>query len=370
MNDIYVNVKHDRGSFQLNSELVIPGQGVTVILGPSGSGKTTLLRMLAGLEKPVQGIIEKGKDVWLNTAARCFVSPQKRRTGMVFQDYALFEHMTVEGNIGFALGRLKKRTRIQHWLEKLNISDLAKRYPRQLSGGQRQRVALARALITEPELLLLDEPFSALDTFLRQSLREQLLTVVSQLKQPVLMVTHDLQEARYLADQIGVMINGRLQCLEKTSVIFDNPVSVEVARVLGWRNLLPVRCIESDKVKSGWGELRLDKEPSINTEYLAIRPEHIRINTPQSTLEASVLRVTELEGIREIACRLNDGTMLYLQRPWNELLPLTGGMIKLELPLQHIRQLQSGVRASSSFNVHKDVDKTEVMDQRPHRVTA
>ena len=201
---------------------------------------------------------------------------------------------------------------------------------------------MARALITEPELLLLDEPFSALDTQLRQHLREQLLEVVEHLKQPVLLVTHDLYEARYLADHIGVMISGNVQRMDEVNNIFNDPRSLEVARVLGWRNFLSVKSIESHQVKSAWGAIEFDEEPSIDTDWLAIRPEHIRFNTPQANIEAEVMRVTELDGIRELICRLNDGTNLYLQSAWNELLPATGSRLKLELPVQHIRQLQEG----------------------------
>lgn len=343
MKDIYVAAKLKREGFELNTSLNLPGQGVTVILGPSGSGKTTLLRILAGLEKPQQGFISNGGDIWLDSHKHNFMPPQQRNVGVVFQDYALFEHMSVEANVGFGLTRAQRRRRVPQWLEKLNIKELAKRYPRQLSGGQRQRVALARALITEPELLLLDEPFSALDTHLRQNLREQLLEVVSQLKQPVLMVTHDLNEARYLADHIGVMINGVVQRLAKTGDVFNDPQSLEVARVLGWRNFLPVTSLQGHRINSSWGSLLLNFEPSIETDWLAIRPEHIRMNTPQANLEAEIVRVTELDASREIICQLKDGTRLYLQRSWNELIPVAGSQVKLELPEQHIRTLQEGI---------------------------
>ena len=347
MNNIHIQAKLKREGFELNTSLDLPGQGVTVILGPSGSGKTTLLRLLAGLDKPQQGLIRNDTDTWLDTRSQLFIPPQKRNVGVVFQDYALFEHMSVAANIGFGLTRAERHLRVPVWLERLNIKELAQRFPRQLSGGQRQRVALARALITEPKLLLLDEPFSALDSHLRQYLREQLLEVVTHLKQPVLMVTHDLNEARYLADYIGVMIDGVVQRMDKSSNIFNDPQTLQVARVLGWRNFLPVSSIQACQVHSSWGSVVLDREPSIDTDWLAIRPEHIRINTAQADLEADLVRVTELDGVREVICRLKDGTTLYLQRHWNELLPAAGSRIKLELPVQHIRLLQECIMSPS-----------------------
>jgi len=345
MNNIELQVHLKRQDFELNTRLDLAGQGVTVILGPSGSGKTTLLRLLAGLEKADQGFIRHADKVWLDTLSNTFVTPQKRHVGVVFQDYALFEHMTVADNVGFALSWVERRQKVPRWLKRLHIEDLAERYPRQLSGGQRQRVALARALVTEPELLLLDEPFSALDSHLRQHLREQLLEVITYLKQPVLMVTHDLNEARYLADDIGVMIDGVIQRFDQTQKVFNDPRSLQVARVLGWRNFLPVTAIAGKRVSSDWGSIMLDAEVSIETDWLAIRPEHVRLNTEHATIDAEVIRLTELDGYREMVCQLNDGTRLYLQRQWNELLPTAGSRVKLELPEQHFRLLQEFVTA-------------------------
>lgn len=340
MSGIEFQAKFKRGRFELDTCLEIAGHGVTVILGPSGSGKTTLLRILAGLEKPQQGYIKKADSIWFDSNTNTCLPPQKRKVGVVFQDYALFDHMTVENNVGFGLKASERKYAVAKWLNKLHIEDLAQRYPHQLSGGQRQRVALARALITEPELLLLDEPFSALDTHLRQHLREQLLEVISTIKQPVLMVTHDLNEARYLADTIGVMINGKMQQIDNTADLFNYPKSLQVARVLGWRNFLPVSHIRSHKISSLWGDICFTKEPSVNTDYLAIRPEHIRLSTTHEGIDARVVRVTELDGVKEIICQLKDDTKIYIQQSWDELLAVTDGCLKLVFPEQYIRLLE------------------------------
>ena len=344
MSRIHIDARKHRPGFDLDVNLDLPKSGVTVVLGASGSGKTTLLRLIAGLEKPDSGHIKVGNAVWADTDARICRPPQQRRVGVVFQDYALFPHMTVAANVGFGLPRAGREALVADWLRRLHLQEQAQRYPHQLSGGQSQRVALARALATEPDLLLLDEPFSALDTDLRRHLRDQLLEVVADLQQPVLMVTHDLEEARYLANNIGVMVAGRVRRFGPTREVFDDPQTVEVARAMGWRNLLPVHIIEQTTVRGRWGSITLEREPDIDTAWLAIRPEHLRPVTQEvDGLDASVARITELGSIREVLCRLPDGTQLQLHRPWNEPVPAAGSRLRLQVPLQHIRLLSEGL---------------------------
>ena len=332
-----------RGSFRLCLELDLPMSGVTAILGPSGSGKSTLVRLIAGLEQAQQGLIQIGGRPWLDTERRVHLPPQKRGVGMVFQDYALFTNMTVAANIGYGLPRKGRKGAVQEWIERLHLTGLEERFPHQLSGGQKQRVALARALAREPDLLLLDEPLSAVDAYLRQRLRDQLLTVVSTLDQPVIMVTHDLDEARHLADRIGVMVDGRMHRFGPTAEVFDDPRDLQSARVLGWRNLLPVTWIEHGGVGGDWGRLTLARDPSPDIAWLGIRPEHLRIVDPGAMgLEARAVRVRELGAVRELQCRLADGTPVYLQRPWNEPLPAPGEHLRLGLPPQHLRALTDG----------------------------
>lgn len=341
MSHIEVNVKIQRSDFELDVDLALPDNGISIILGPSGSGKSTLLRLIAGLEKPDSGFIRVRNTNWANSELGICRPPQQRRVGMVFQDYALFNHLTVAANVGFGLPRKGRHERVEEWLTRLHLKELAHRYPHQLSGGQKQRVALARVLATEPDVLLLDEPFSALDIHLRHQLREELLEIVSQVKQPVLLVSHDLDDARYLADNIGVMVNGRLQQLGKPHEVFDSPHTLEVARVLGWRNLLPVRVIEGNTVSASWGSLELEREPDLDTSYIGIRSEHIRVaNAVSQGLPAKILRVSDLGSVREILCQLQDGTQLELHRPWNEPVLTAGHELVLQLPLQHIRLLK------------------------------
>jgi molybdate transport system ATP-binding protein len=192
------------------------GFSITVVIGPSGCGKTTLLRCLAGLERPQQGLIQVGPRVWFDSNRSICLSPQERDVGFVFQDYALFPHLTVADNIGYGRSELPKESRklvVEDLLARFELVGLGHRYPHQISGGQQQRVALARALIRRPRLLLLDEPLAALDAWLRAGMRTELRRQLESFGIPVLLVTHDPEDAIALADYGVVMNAGRvIQC--------------------------------------------------------------------------------------------------------------------------------------------------------------
>lgn len=205
------------GSFALNVQLQSPAQRV-VLLGGSGSGKTLTLRALAGLLPQARGRIQVAGDTLLDTAAGVHVPAQARHMGYVFQDYALFPHLTVRQNVAFSLqkgwrnpSRKHHNAAVDQWLDTMGLNALEDRLPAQLSGGQRQRVALARALVAQPKALLLDEPFSALDVDLRTSLRAELLQLQQRLHIPMLLITHDAEDARVLAQEVFRMQEGRVQ---------------------------------------------------------------------------------------------------------------------------------------------------------------
>lgn len=180
------------------------------ISGPSGGGKTTLLRILAGLARPDRGFLQVGDRVWMDTDKRLFLPPQKRDVGMVFQDYALFPNMTVGKNLHYALGRSDNPQVIDELIETMELEQLTDEFPRTLSGGQQQRVALARALVRRPNLLLLDEPLSALDTDLRQRLQNYILRVHHQFGLTTILVSHDYSEINKMADQVWRLENGQV----------------------------------------------------------------------------------------------------------------------------------------------------------------
>jgi len=178
-----------------------------IITGPSGSGKTTIMRILAGLEKSDHGLIRFNGTVWEDTANRIFVRPQDRAIGYVFQEYSLFPHLTVEENVGFAAGDSRN---VARFMQLLGISRLARRKPKQLSGGERQRAALAQAMAREPNLLLLDEPFSALDYITREKLRDSLTELKRLVGIPIIHITHDLMEGMQMADTVLPLERGRV----------------------------------------------------------------------------------------------------------------------------------------------------------------
>jgi spermidine/putrescine transport system ATP-binding protein len=249
------------------------------LLGPSGCGKTTLLRMIAGFDTPDQGrVIIGGKDM-------TEVPPYLRPVNTVFQNYALFPHMTVEQNIAFGL-RMKKMPRdeiarrVQWALELINLPGYEKRRTDQMSGGQRQRIALARALVNEPEVLLLDEPLSALDLKLRQELRVDLMNLQEQLGITFIFVTHDQEEALVMSDRIAVMNKGRIEQLGPTEEIYELPQTAFVAKFIGDSNLIPAQAVEPRKVRTPLGEFVLDDEDALapgQEVLLSIRPEKIRL---------------------------------------------------------------------------------------------
>jgi molybdate transport system ATP-binding protein len=223
-------------------ELPLDPPRVLILFGPSGSGKTTVLRCLAGLEQPEEGTIRFGADTWVDVARRYTVSPQARRLGYMPQDYALFPAHTVTGNIEYGLTALSpdgRRRRVSESLALLQLQGLEQAKPRQLSGGQQQRVALARAIARRPQLLLLDEPLSALDAQTRGTLCSELRSLLTQLKIPTIVVTHDWAEALTLGDLIAVMQAGRILQVGAPQEVFSRPANAAVAQIVGVETVIP-----------------------------------------------------------------------------------------------------------------------------------
>jgi spermidine/putrescine transport system ATP-binding protein len=271
---------------------VVKGEFYT-LLGPSGCGKTTLLRIIAGLELPDSGrVFLGGREVTHLTAA-------KRQVNTVFQSYALFPHLNIFENVAFGL---KARNfdptqvgrKVGESLEMLSLSGLEKRYPHQLSGGQKQRVALARALVNEPEILLLDEPMSALDAHLRAQVQEDLRRLQRSLGTTFILVTHDQDEAMMISDRLAVMNNGVVVQTGTPRQVYSKPTNQFVAEFLGAANILPARR-QGNQLFTNLGPLHVSETPYWEEGHLAIRPEHIVLEgeIPQGSVNCVRAQVRE-----------------------------------------------------------------------------
>jgi iron(III) transport system ATP-binding protein len=271
---------------------IAPGE-IVCLLGPSGCGKTTLLRLIAGIERADSGSIAIG-DIEVSSPRR-FMPPEERGVGLMFQDFALFPHLTVIENVAFGLKRLGRKTARQEalaTLARMGLAEYAGHYPYMLSGGQQQRVALARAIVPRPGVLLMDEPFSGLDSRLRHAIRNETLAILREVRATAVIVTHDAEEAMRLADRIAVMRAGRLVQSGSAPQLYDEPADIYVAETFSEMNLVPCRVI------SGWavGPLGRFRAPQgLEGEViLCLRPRELEIGpdgggTPARVLEARPL---------------------------------------------------------------------------------
>ncbi|MEE8303765.1 MAG: ABC transporter ATP-binding protein [Candidatus Tectomicrobia bacterium] len=289
--------------------------GTTVcLLGPSGCGKTTLLRLVAGFEEPDAGTIYLIKR--LVSRPGLMVPPEKRQIGMVFQDFALFPHMTIGQNIQFGLFRWPvawRRARLNEMLQLVGLEGLAARYPHELSGGQQQRVALARALAPNPQLLLLDEPFSNLDVNLRQQLREEVQAILAQAGITTLLVTHDQEEALSLADALAVIDDGRIVQYATPDEVIRRPRTRFVAEFLALGHFLAGE-IRHDCIATEMGEVPLAPDCVMPADCrhidLLIRPECVQLCDNQHGVPAQVDH-TSFRGLRRLyVLRLASGSTL------------------------------------------------------------
>jgi molybdate transport system permease protein len=253
------------------------------LLGPSGSGKTMALRAIAGLETPDRGRIVLHGRVLFDSEQRIDVPARERRIGLLFQNYALFPHLNVAENIAFGLRRLpeaEKNRRVAEQLAAAHLDGLADRYPATLSGGEQQRVALARALAIEPAALLLDEPFSALDTHLRGALERQLRDTLASYGGSTLFVSHNLEEAYRVCEKLVVLANGSVAAQGPKEEIFRHPPTLEVARVTGCKNYSRARRLPDGRMEAlDWGcTLRVAQEFAKLPGHVAIRAHHVRVH--------------------------------------------------------------------------------------------
>lgn len=281
------------------------------LLGPSGCGKTTTLRAIAGFEAALDGEIQLADNVL--SRAGFTLAPEKRRIGMVFQDYALFPHLTVADNVAFGIRKHPQAKRIVgEMLELVNLAQLGKRYPHELSGGQQQRVALARALAPEPELLLLDEPFSNLDVDLRRRLSHEVRDILKSRGISAILVTHDQEEAFAVSDQVGVFKDGRLEQWDTPFNLYHEPLTPFVASFIGQGYFIRGQLIDPETVQTELGVIRGNRAynwPAGSSVDVLLRPDDI-VYSPQSTLKALIVGKTFLGASTLYRLQLPTGNQL------------------------------------------------------------
>jgi iron(III) transport system ATP-binding protein len=287
------------------------------LLGPSGCGKTTLLRLIAGFEAPDEGVVRlDGRPV----AGPVWTPPERRRVGMVFQDYALFPHLSVAENVGFGLTRRHARSRVAETLGLVGLEAEAGRYPHELSGGQQQRVALARALAPEPAVVLLDEPWSNIDPVLRGSMRDELAAILRATGVTVLLVTHEQEEAFSLADRVALMRVGRIEQEGAPEDVYYGPATRWAAEFVGAANILRGRLAEG-RVETSIGSFAAPNGDEPGPVDVLVRPELLELR-PDAAGEGEIV-TREFRG-HDVFYRvlLRDGTTVCSQRPSTEVVPL------------------------------------------------
>lgn len=324
--DYYFKLYKEYPNFLLDVELELGEGEFFSLLGPSGCGKTTLLRLIAGLEANQTGSVRlKGEEVSM-------LPPAKRRIGMVFQEYALFPHLNVADNLGYGLKarhlpRNEIRAKVDRMIELFELEGFGQRNIQQLSGGEKQRVALARSLITEPRILLLDEPFSALDYGLRTKLRQELRDYQKKLGFTTIFVTHQREEALILSDNLGIMESGKLLQTGTPREIYDNPVNHTVAEFIGeanWISIIPA--VESGKFLLDLGSKQITLEgrtrlfseiTGVASRTILIRPEQLLINpsTDYFTIPAQILRLDYLGYMYRLEVQSFGKTFIVFQSP-------------------------------------------------------
>ena len=280
--EIYVDIKKKLDEFNLNVKF--QDSATIGLLGSSGCGKSMTLKSIAGIVEPDSGIIIINDKVVFDSDKGINLPPQERDVGFVFQNYALFPHMTVEKNIGFSLNKKvsKKeiKDKVKSMAENMEIGQLLNRYPNQLSGGQQQRVALARALITDPEILLLDEPFSALDSYLKMNLQTWLEVLIRKFDGPVVFVSHNIEEVSRICDNIIVLDKGNVIESGDANKVLHNPESIEAAILSGCKNISPISHIHGSKVKAvDWDfTFELDKAIPKEANYIGFHGIDVILN--------------------------------------------------------------------------------------------
>ena len=302
---LYVDIEKDLGSFKLKVKFE-QEDGIVGLLGQSGCGKSMTLRCIAGIVKPDKGKIISNGKVFFDSEKKINLTPQQRNIGFLFQNYALFPHMSVKQNIQLGIEKLSKEEKdeiTKKYLKKFRLEGFEDRYPWQLSGGQQQRIALARALCLNPDILILDEPFSALDYHLRSNMENELCEILKDFDGNVLFVTHDISEAYRISDDIIVFDNGLSLPKRTKNELFVHPSCMTEAVITGCKNISSCYIINTDTVfAKDWGfNCKIEKGVNENSKHIGIRAHHMKvvednsqdIEDGENIFEMTVVKVIE-----------------------------------------------------------------------------
>ncbi|GMR05255.1 MAG: ABC transporter ATP-binding protein [Thermodesulfobacteriota bacterium] len=351
--EMKVELKKSFDGFNLDVSLTLR-EDLLVLFGPSGAGKSQILKMISGIVKPDAGVVTVGGQTLFDSAAGVDLPIRERRIGHLFQDYALFPHMTVYGNIAYGITHLDRasvREKVAELIAVMRLAGFEGRFPHELSGGQKQRCALARTLAAGPRLLLLDEPFSALDYQVREKLRADLLNIHRLYPITTVLVTHDLEEAYMLGHRIAVLNNGRIEQTGGRDDVFYRPVTRNVARFMGARNIFSGRVSSLDAsvvtlASPGIGEIKANIHPGSRPlapgmeVSFCIRPEEIIVIRPDRVLDGRV-QDNIIEGVIESATGKGSTQILFLRvgDGAGEAAGQPGTLLKIELPNFVVRKL-------------------------------
>ena len=295
-----VNIKKRLGNFNLDVAFETE-RGVFAILGASGCGQSMTLKCIAGIETPDEGRIELNGRVLYDSAKKINLTPQKRRVGYMFQDYALFPNMTVEQNIKAGMGKHPEEEKVRSYINRFRLEGMEKHYPAQLSGGQKQRVAMARMIASEPDILLLDEPFSALDSYLKWELEQEMRDMLAEVQKPVLFVSHNRDEVYRLCSMVSCIDHGKMEVIEKTKEFFHNPKTKTAAVLSGCKNISAAEIVDNNHIKAlGWGITLCVSEIPEETKAVGIRAHSFYpVNAEQIPGKESAANESRVSVIQE-----------------------------------------------------------------------
>lgn len=346
---LQVNIKKKMQNFSLQASFDMECETLS-ILGASGSGKSMTLKCIAGIETPDEGRIVLDDTILFDSKQKINLLPQQRNIGYLFQNYALFPNMTVEENIAIGLKASKneKKLLVEEKIKSFYLEGLEKKKPSQLSGGQQQRVAIARMIASNPKIIMLDEPFSALDSYLRWEMEQEILDIIEKYKKPTLFVSHNRDEVYRISDSIGVIDQGKLQFVSDKKSMFENPEVLIGAVLTGCKNFTRIKRMDEYKVQAlDWQINLITKEPvSTDIQYVGIRAHHIQVidsnEESDNTMLCKVKKIIDntfttiilLEGLDSFQINALDDQHIYgeirLEMPKNKWERVKGDQVKLK----------------------------------------